>query len=73
MRVCLARLGVVFLVLIWAGQAKADLPLTVEDLITEQGRVRLDVSLTYANVDRQGVSTGAVSYTHLTLPTKRIV
>lgn len=62
MRVCLPRLRCRFfglaLVLLSAGQAWADLPLTVEDLITEQGRVRLDVSLTYANVDRQGVSTG---------------
>jgi len=38
--------------------AFADLPLTVEDLITDRGKVRLDLSLAYANVDRQGVSTG---------------
>jgi len=36
----------------------ADLPLTVEDLITDKGKVKLDVSLAYANSDRQGVSTG---------------
>lgn len=38
--------------------AHADLPLTVEDLITDKGKVKLDVSLAYANSDRQGVSTG---------------
>ena len=36
----------------------ADLPLTVEDLITDQGKVKLDLSLAYANTDRSGVSTG---------------
>ncbi len=39
--------------------AFADLPLTVEDLITDKGKVKLDLSFAYANVDRQGVSTGA--------------
>lgn len=38
--------------------ALADLPLTVEDLITDKGKVKLDVSVSYANSDRQGVSTG---------------
>lgn len=55
--------------------AHADLPLTVEDLITDKGKVKLDVSLAYANSDRQGVSTaepitvqtGATSF--VTLPT----
>lgn len=41
-----------------ASAALADLPLTVEDLITDKGKVKLDVSLAYANSDRQGVSTG---------------
>lgn len=41
-----------------APQASADLPLTVEDLITEQGKARIELSLAYANADRQGVSTG---------------
>ena len=41
-----------------AASAHADLPLTVEDLITDKGKVKLDVSLAYANSDRQGVSTG---------------
>lgn len=39
--------------------AFADLPLTIEDLITDKGKVKLDLSFAYANVDRQGVSTGA--------------
>ena len=34
-----------------------DLPLTVEDLITDKGKIKLDVSFAYANRDRQGVST----------------
>jgi len=38
--------------------ALADLPLTVEDLITDQGKFKLDLSFAYANQDRQGVSTG---------------
>ena len=58
-----------------AASAHADLPLTVEDLITDKGKVKLDVSLAYANSDRQGVSTaepitvqtGATSF--VTLPT----
>lgn len=36
----------------------ADLPLTVEDLITDKGKVKLDVSLAYANTDHRNVSTG---------------
>lgn len=42
----------------FAPPALADLPLTVEDLITDKGKVKLDLSLAYANADRQGVSTG---------------
>jgi len=38
--------------------AHADLPLTVEDLITDKGKIKLDISLTYANGDRQGLATG---------------
>src|SRR6218665_3054382 len=37
----------------------ADLPLTVENLITEKGKIKLDLSLSYAKADRQGVSTAA--------------
>jgi len=39
--------------------AWADLPLTVENLITDKGKIKLDLSLSYANADRQGVSTAA--------------
>lgn len=37
---------------------RADLPLTVEDLITDKGKFKLDLSVAYANSDRQGVSVG---------------
>ncbi|MCW8198848.1 hypothetical protein D8B23_10525 [Verminephrobacter aporrectodeae subsp. tuberculatae] len=37
--------------------AWADLPLTIEDIITDKGKVKLDLSVSYANADRQGVST----------------
>lgn len=43
---------------VFSAAAHADLPLTVEDLITDKGKFKLDVSLVYANSDRQGVSTG---------------
>jgi len=56
MRVC--RLSVMALAL-FAAQARADLPLTVEDLITDKGQFKLELSIAYANTDRQGVSTGA--------------
>jgi hypothetical protein len=54
---------------------RADLPLTVEDLITDKGKFKLDLSVAYANADRQGVfagepvvvQTGATSF--VTLPT----
>lgn len=38
--------------------AHADLPLTVEDLITAPGKTRLDLSVAYSNTERQGISTG---------------
>lgn len=41
-----------------ASQVWADLPLTVEDLITDKGKIKLDLSLAYANADKQGLSTG---------------
>ena len=55
--------------------AYADLPLTVEDLITDKGKVKLDISVAYANSDRQGVSTGELitvqtgATSFMTLPT----
>lgn len=46
------------LLVVGSSAAWADLPLTVEDLITDKGKVKLDLSLAYANADRNGVSTG---------------
>ncbi|MET3435143.1 hypothetical protein ABIC71_004659 [Herbaspirillum seropedicae] len=37
---------------------EADLPLAVEGLLTEKGRLRLDVGVSYANSDKQKISTG---------------
>lgn len=56
--------------------AYADLPLTVEHLITDKEKIKLDLSVVYANVDRQGISTaepitvqtGPTSF--ITLPTQ---
>nr|VFK54290.1 MAG: outer membrane insertion C-terminal signal [Candidatus Kentron sp. TUN]VFK56270.1 MAG: outer membrane insertion C-terminal signal [Candidatus Kentron sp. TUN] len=45
-------------VIAFSTTAHADLPLTVEDLITDKGKIKLDLSVAYANSDRQGVSTG---------------
>ncbi|MBT9158679.1 MAG: hypothetical protein DDT36_01697 [Firmicutes bacterium] len=55
--------------------AHADLPLTVEALITDKGKVKLGLSVAYANADQQGlataeptiVQTGPTSF--VTLPT----
>lgn len=47
-----------FLLSVCFGHALADLPLTVEDLIADKGKVKLDFSVVYANADRQGISTG---------------
>lgn len=45
-------------VCLWATSwTHADLPLTVEDLITDKGKFKLDLSAAYVNSDRQGVST----------------
>lgn len=54
------RLGrTVFCVIAFFGaSAHADLPLTVEDLITDKGKTRLDLSVAYSNTERQGISTG---------------
>jgi hypothetical protein len=38
--------------------AHAELPLIIEDLLTDKGKVKLDLSVTYANRDHQGLSTG---------------
>lgn len=48
-----------FLVLAASTQsAHADLPLIVEDIITDTGRFKLDATLTYANSERQGLARG---------------
>lgn len=44
--------------LTYSHSASADLPLTIEDLTTEKGKVKIDVSLAYSNSDRQSVFTG---------------
>jgi hypothetical protein len=36
----------------------ADLPLTVEDLITDKGKFKLDLSLSYGNSTQRGLATG---------------
>ena len=51
------RYFAVLLLVAMPPMAQADLPLTVEDLITDKGKVKLDVSLAYANSDRRGIST----------------
>ncbi|NWO07260.1 MAG: hypothetical protein HLX50_16695 [Alteromonadaceae bacterium] len=69
--ICIANL-----LLIITPIATADLPLTVEDIITDKGSIKLDTSLSYANSDRQNfltdepvvIQTGETSF--ITLPTK---
>jgi len=46
------------LLLCLSSAALADLPLTIEDLITDKGRFKLDLSLTYANAEQRGISVG---------------
>lgn len=36
--------------------ALADIPLSVDDLLTGKGKFKVDLSISYSNVDRQGVS-----------------
>ncbi|BEV71730.1 hypothetical protein THUN1379_12120 [Paludibacterium sp. THUN1379] len=40
------------------GAVRAELPLAVEDLVTDKGKVKLELALTYANAQRHGLSTG---------------
>ena len=51
------KLLVIIAFLSYHSMASADLPLTIEDLITQQNRYRLDFSMAYANSDRQRVSS----------------
>ena len=70
------RVYIAILFFVVSSTANADLPLTVEDLITDKGKVKLDTSFSYANTDRQGlltsdpivIQTGETSF--ITLPTK---
>jgi hypothetical protein len=50
----------VAVLLFFSNTVRAELPLTVEDLLTGKGKFKLDASLTYSNAERQGVATGDV-------------
>lgn len=54
----LIRAAMLLMLLTSTHSAHADLPLTVEDIITDAGRFKLDVTLTYANSERQGLARG---------------
>lgn len=51
-------LWLLLVLIFFSSYARAALPLTVEDLITDKGKIKLDISLSYANSDNQGISTG---------------
>ncbi len=57
MTVIFRRILVTFLLTTWSAVTWADLPLTVEDLLTAQDRYRLEFSLNYANSDRKNVDS----------------
>ncbi|WP_040886255.1 hypothetical protein [Marinobacterium stanieri] len=65
-----------FSIVFFSPFTKADLPLTVEELITQKGNMRFDLSLSYANRDKEDLSlsepiviqTGSNSF--VTIPTK---
>lgn len=38
--------------------AQADLPLSIEDLLTDKGKLKLELSVAYGNYDRQGIFVG---------------
>lgn len=71
----LAKLCIISTSLALPHLAWADMPLTLEDLLTDKGKVKLELSISYANADRQGISTadpitvqtGPTSF--ITLPT----
>lgn len=71
LRTCIASLCCII-----SAAVNADLPLTVEDLITERGRIKLDTSFSYSNSDRQNfladepivIQTGETSF--VSLPTR---
>ncbi len=66
--------GLTCFVLLASAGTRANLPLVIDDLLTQEGRLRLDSSLTYAAAERQNLRTdypvaiqvGSVSF--ITLP-----
>lgn len=60
MSVCkgVSSIGAVCCLMMLSSAASADLPLTVEELITDKGKFKVDTSLSYSNNERQGVMTG---------------
>ena len=46
------QFAVLFLCSGFSSAALADLPITVEELITEKGKIKVDVSLSYVNAGR---------------------
>jgi hypothetical protein len=55
-RVTFYRLAIV--VLAWPLAARAELPLTIEDLLSDKGQFRTELGLVYANSERRGVEAG---------------
>jgi hypothetical protein len=53
-----AKPALFLVLLVVASASQAELPLTVEDLITDPGTFKLETTLTYANSERTGFSTG---------------
>jgi hypothetical protein len=52
----LYRLAIV--VLAWPLTARAELPLTIEDLLSDKGQLRTELGFVYANSERRGVEAG---------------
>ena len=50
--------AIALLFLTASAAVRASLPLTVEDLLSEKDKLKLELSVAYANADRQGISTG---------------
>jgi hypothetical protein len=52
------KLPLVMLCILFALPAKADVELTIEDLLTAQNRWRIGLGVNYSNVEQQRISTG---------------
>ena len=52
---------------IFPGTAFADLPLTVEGMLSAQNRWRAELGVNYANTEQRSVSTGHIRKTGVTL------